>query len=214
MMMRRVLLAVMLLAVTMLAMAKPKPTQYGRGKGKVYIFGVSQELTDSVVYITFINEIDSLDLMKRTKFLPFRSEFSLQLKEYMEGTLKKSHQTTCVFYSNKRKNDTINATVIPTSRAINSELVKSNPNFMILTRLAPNMIGIPRKKVNSAAAGLETPSVSPPMMVEPDLDVPGTSDSIWNAPIPKALLKGSPSISLTANCLFAFLFSIIMNHTP
>ena len=33
MMMRRVLLAVMLLAVTMLAMAKPKPTQYGRGKG-------------------------------------------------------------------------------------------------------------------------------------------------------------------------------------
>lgn len=103
MMMRRVLLAVMLLAVTMLAMAKPKPTQYGRGKGKVYLFGVSQELTDSVVYITFINEIDSLDLMKRTKFLPFRSEFSLQLKEYMEGTLKKSHQTTCVFYSNKRK---------------------------------------------------------------------------------------------------------------
>ena len=98
MMMRRVLLAVMLLAVTMLVMAKPKPTQYGRGKGKVYIFGVSQELTDSVVYITFINEIDSLDLMKRTK-----SEFSLQLKEYMEGTLKKSHQTTCVFYSNKRK---------------------------------------------------------------------------------------------------------------
>ena len=93
----------MLLAVTMLAMAKPKPSQYGRGTGKVYLFGVSQLLTDSVVYITFINEVDSLDLAKKTKFLPFRSEFSLQLREYMEGTLKKDHQTTTVFFSTNRK---------------------------------------------------------------------------------------------------------------
>jgi len=100
--MRRLVLLMMLL-LPMLMMAKQKPTQYGRGKGKVYIFGVSQQLTDSVVYITFINEVDSLDLMKKTKFLPFRSEFSLQLKEFMEGTLKKDHQTTCVFYSTSRK---------------------------------------------------------------------------------------------------------------
>lgn len=93
----------MLLAVTMLAIAKPKPSQYGRGTGKVYLFGVSQLLTDSVVYITFINEVDSLDLAKKTKFLPFRSEFSLQLREYMEGTLKKDHQTTTVFFSTNRK---------------------------------------------------------------------------------------------------------------
>jgi hypothetical protein len=42
-------------------------------------------------------------LAKKTKFLPFRSEFSLQLKEYMEGTLHKDHQTTVVFYSASRK---------------------------------------------------------------------------------------------------------------
>ena len=95
-------MAVMLVA-TLLAVAKQKPTQYGRGSGKVYLFGVSQQLTDSVVYLTFINEVDSFDLAKKTKFLPFRSEFSLQLKEYMEGTLHKDHQTTVVFYSASRK---------------------------------------------------------------------------------------------------------------
>lgn len=101
--MRRILLMVMMMTVVLAAGAKSKSSSYGRGKGTVYLFGVSQELTDSIVYITFINEVDSLDLEKRTKFLPYRSEFSLQLKEYMEGTLNKDHQTTCVFYSSNRK---------------------------------------------------------------------------------------------------------------
>ena len=101
--MRRFVWVAVMLVVTLLAVAKQKPTQYGRGSGKVYLFGVSQQLTDSVVYLTFINEVDSFDLAKKTKFLPFRSEFSLQLKEYMEGTLHKDHQTTVVFYSDSRK---------------------------------------------------------------------------------------------------------------
>lgn len=101
--MRRFLWVAAMLVVTLLAMAKQKPSQYGRGTGKVYLFGVSQQLTDSVVYVTFINEVDSFDLAKKTKFLPFRSEFSLQLKEYMEGTLKRDHQTTVVFFSTSRK---------------------------------------------------------------------------------------------------------------
>ncbi len=102
-MMRKVLLVAVMLVVALSSMAKQKPSAYGRGTGKVYLFGVSQELTDSVIYITIINEVDSFDLAKKTKFLPFRSEFSLQLKEYMEGTLKKDHQTTCVFFSKSRK---------------------------------------------------------------------------------------------------------------
>ena len=101
--MRRFVWVAVMLVVTLLAVAKQKPTQYGRGSGKVYLFGVSQQLTDSVVYLTFVNEVDSFDLAKKTKFLPFRSEFSLQLKEYMEGTLHKDHQTTVVFYSASRK---------------------------------------------------------------------------------------------------------------
>ena len=78
--MRRFVWVAVMLVVTLLAVAKQKPTQYGRGSGKVCLFGVSQQLTDSVVYLTFINEVDSYDLAKKTKFLPFRSEFSLQLK--------------------------------------------------------------------------------------------------------------------------------------
>jgi hypothetical protein len=64
---------------------------------------VCQQLTDSMVYITSIQEVDSVDLEKKTKFLPFRSEFSIQLKEYMEGSLQRRYQTACVFYSAKRK---------------------------------------------------------------------------------------------------------------
>ena len=84
-------------------MAKSKPQSNGKGRGKVYLFGVCQQLTDSMVYITSIQEIDSIDLERKTKFLPFRSEFSIQLKEYMEGTLQRRYQTACVFYSSKRK---------------------------------------------------------------------------------------------------------------
>lgn len=84
-------------------MAKSKPESNGKGRGKVYLFGVCQQLTDSMVYITSIQEIDSIDLERKTKFLPFRSEFSIQLKEYMEGTLQRRYQTACVFYSSKRK---------------------------------------------------------------------------------------------------------------
>lgn len=103
-MMRKVLLTlVMLVLVAVGAEAKKRPQAISKGKASVYVFGVSQMLTDSVVYITNISQVDSLDLEKRTKFLPFRSEFSLQLKEYMEGQLGLNHQTTCVFYAASRK---------------------------------------------------------------------------------------------------------------
>lgn len=70
--------------------------------GKTYVFGFSQVLGDSVTYITFINEVDSIDVQKRTKFLPFRSDFSMQLKVYLEAKCGLSRQTCCVFYSSDR----------------------------------------------------------------------------------------------------------------
>ena len=39
------------------------------------------------------------------------------------------------------------------------------------------MTGIARKKVNSAATVLEVPTRIPPMIVEPDRDVPGITES-------------------------------------
>lgn len=45
-------------------------------------------------------------------------------------------------------------------------------------QLAPNIAGIARKKVNSAAAVLETPSSSAPTMVAPEREVPGNIAAI------------------------------------
>ena len=101
--MRRTIIWTFMLLVALASVAKSKPESNGKGRGKVYLFGVCQQLTDSMVYITSIQEIDSIDLERKTKFLPFRSEFSIQLKEYMEGTLQRRYQTACVFYSSKRK---------------------------------------------------------------------------------------------------------------
>lgn len=101
--MRRTILWAFMLLMALASVAKSKPQSNGKGRGKVYLFGVCQQLTDSMVYITSIQEMDSIDLERKTKFLPFRSEFSLQLKEYMEGTLQRRYQTACVFYSAKRK---------------------------------------------------------------------------------------------------------------
>lgn len=71
--------------------------------GKVYVFGVSQTLGDSQVYVTDITTIDSLSLQKKTKFLPYRSLFSLQLQQYTEGVLGQTNQTTSIFFADNEK---------------------------------------------------------------------------------------------------------------
>lgn len=71
---------------------------------------------------------------------------------------------------------------------------KSKTEFHNLQRAAPNITGIPKKKVNSAATVYgRVPTRIPPMMVEPDLDVPGMTESTWKQPIRKAVLKDKSS---------------------
>lgn len=75
--------------------------------------------------------------------------------------------------------ETINATTIPKSRIKISAPVKWNPNFTIFNRLAPNITGIPRKKENSAAAGLEQPMIMAPKMVNrSEFQAPGKASGI------------------------------------
>ena len=71
--------------------------------GKVYVFGVSLTLGKDEVYVTDINEVDSISLQKKTKFLPFRSFFSIQLQQYTEGKLGLVKQTTSVFFDTNKK---------------------------------------------------------------------------------------------------------------
>ena len=63
--------------------------------------------------------------------------------------------------------------------------------------LAPNITGMARKKVNSATAVREQPSSRPPMIVEPEREVPGTMESTWKAPMPMAVFQSSSSRVLT-----------------
>ena len=74
--------------------------------------------------------------------------------------------------------DEINAVAIPISRMAASMDVKWNPNWRTFKRLAPNMTGIARKKVNSAATVRDTPRRSAPTMVAPERDVPGKMAAI------------------------------------
>ena len=102
------------------------------------------------------------------------------------------------------KMDTAKATTIPTSRTANSVPVKANPNFNSLIRLAPNITGIARKKVNSAAISLEAPIRIPPMMVEPEREVPGIRERTWNTPTKKASLKDKSCKVLILGLRFFF----------
>ena len=77
-----------------------------------------------------------------------------------------------------------NAVIVPIPRIISSVDVNAKPNLRILSRLAPNMTGMARKNVNSAATVRDTPSSSAPTMVAPEREVPGNTAAIsWNIPI-------------------------------
>lgn len=72
-------------------------------KGKpVYIVGVSASFTDSLVYFTEIQLLDSVYLDKN-KMLPERSHYSYQLKNYLENEEGLTDRTCFVYFSNKRR---------------------------------------------------------------------------------------------------------------
>ncbi len=72
-------------------------------KDVVYIFGVGVNFNDTTLYLSDIQEVPYMKLAKKTKFLPFRSSFSLQFEQYLENTLNIQHETCSVFFDAKRK---------------------------------------------------------------------------------------------------------------
>ena len=81
----------------------------------------------------------------------------------------------------------------PTSRisiSIAEKLTPDRKNFKSLMPLAPTMVGIAIKKLNSAAVPRDTPARMPPRMVEPERDVPGTRLRHWLTPIIIAVPQG------------------------
>ncbi|NDV66970.1 hypothetical protein [Bacteroides sp. 224] len=67
----------------------------------VYAFGFSDSFTDTVVYCTEIQVLDSVTLKKG--FLPQRDLYSYQLKNYLEYQ-KGERNRTCMIYFSEDKN--------------------------------------------------------------------------------------------------------------
>ena len=72
-----------------------------KGSKSVYIVGVSVSFTDSLVYFTDINLLDSV--LDNNKLLPERSHYSYQLKNYLENEEGLTNRTCFVYFSNSRK---------------------------------------------------------------------------------------------------------------
>ena len=75
-------------------------TMENKKKG-MYIVGVSASFTDSLIYFTDIQFVDSVELGK-DKLLPMRGQYSDQLDNYLEQKLGLENRT-CFIYFNEKK---------------------------------------------------------------------------------------------------------------
>ena len=70
----------------------------------VYMVGVSASFTDSLVYITDIQYLDSIILDKKSQLLPQRNQYSEQLDEYLEQIKGINNRTSFIYFNvNKPK---------------------------------------------------------------------------------------------------------------
>ena len=68
----------------------------------VYAFGISASFTDTVVYYTDIQLLDSVHLDKGV-FLPHRELYSYQLKNFLEFEMNLPNRTCMIYFSENRK---------------------------------------------------------------------------------------------------------------
>lgn len=67
----------------------------------VYVFGVAASFTDTVVYFTDVQLLDSVRL--KDSFLPDRSSYSNQLENYIEEN-QLQQNSTCMIYFSENQN--------------------------------------------------------------------------------------------------------------
>lgn len=93
--------------IALLAMAMAIPAQARKKESSpevltLYVFGVSQNLTDSVVYITDITTVAGATLLPHEQ-LENQLYYSEQLKKHIESNYGVGHQTAAVFYARDPK---------------------------------------------------------------------------------------------------------------
>ena len=93
-----------LAAAIMAALAfVPSLAQNNRVVPKAYMFGFVASFTDSVVFFTDIQEVDSVWLMPRKKMLAGKSNYSYQLRNFCADSLGFKNRTVVVVSALTRK---------------------------------------------------------------------------------------------------------------
>ena len=89
----------------------------------VYAFGISASFTDTVVYFTDIQILDSAKVSKEG-FLAHRELYSYQLKNYLEDNQLQQNSTCMIYFSENRKKLEKEATKLyETGRVISNNLI-------------------------------------------------------------------------------------------
>lgn len=91
-----------LLAMCMMWCGVSMSAKSSKVKKGVYIVGVSDSFSDSTVYVTDVQYLDFVRLNSSSAFLPMRSSFSYQLKNYFESK-KQMPNRLCAVIFNLRK---------------------------------------------------------------------------------------------------------------
>lgn len=95
--------------------------------GGVYLFGVSQSLKDSLVFISDIHEVAGAMLDKQN-FLQHHEGYTQQFHHFIESSQQRPNQTTAVFYAKD-------------FNSLNKKLAK------IIKRLDGQKVGAMRQKI-------------------------------------------------------------------
>jgi len=74
---------------------------FSKKSKSVYAFGFSASFTDTVVYYTEIQMLDSVKLDKMG-FLPYREHYSYQLKNHLEYEKGEKNRTCMIYFSNNQ----------------------------------------------------------------------------------------------------------------
>ena len=67
----------------------------------MYMAGVSASFTDSLIYITDIQYLDSV-ILDKDKLLPLRKQYSEQFENYLENNLGLSDRTCFIYFDYKQ----------------------------------------------------------------------------------------------------------------
>lgn len=92
----------------------------------VYLMGVSFSFSDSIIYFTEIQKIDSIIFKDEHKFLPERQHYSYELTDYMTINENLPGRTSAIFYAKKL------SSLKKKEEKLKKKLLKKNKTVMYL----------------------------------------------------------------------------------